>query len=59
MSAYQCHWEGIFRIAEAKLVVAQQRACTECDESAEAGPMVASGALVTELESPRPIPHRR
>jgi hypothetical protein len=30
--------EGVFRIAEAKLVAAQQRTCDECEESAEAGP---------------------
>jgi len=44
--------EGIFRIAEAKLLAAQQRVRDESEESADGGPMVASGALVAEREGP-------
>jgi hypothetical protein len=45
--------EGIFRIAEAKLVTAQQWVRGEYEEPADGGSVVESGALVTERESLR------
>jgi hypothetical protein len=40
--------DGIFRIAEAKLVTAQQLVRGEYEESPDGGSVVASGALVTD-----------
>ncbi|MBB5160384.1 hypothetical protein [Mycobacterium sp. AZCC_0083] len=45
--------EGIFRIAEAKLLAAQERVRGECEESPDGGSAVESGALVTEREGLR------